>query len=88
LDNKPISPANRTYKVLSQNEISLSWKDNSDNEDGFILERKEEGGSYILLVKLPKDTNKYIDKNLLTDKTYFIELKHSVLLESQNIQMK
>ncbi|MBC7194793.1 MAG: fibronectin type III domain-containing protein, partial [Caldisericia bacterium] len=73
--NKPNAPSNLFGEASSKSEISLSWKDNSDNEDGFILERKEEGGSYNVVTTLPKDTNKYSDKNLLPDKTYYYRIK-------------
>jgi len=73
--NKPNAPNNLFGESISKSEISLSWKDNSDNEDGFILERKEEGTSYVVIATLPKDTNKYSDKNLLPDKTYYYRIK-------------
>ncbi|MGC8943569.1 MAG: fibronectin type III domain-containing protein [Caldisericia bacterium] len=73
--NKPNAPSNLFGEAISKSEISLSWKDNSDNEDGFILERKEEGGSYDIITTLPKDTNKYSDKNLIPDKTYYYRVK-------------
>lgn len=72
---KPNAPSNLIGLAASKSEISLSWKDNSDNEDGFILERKEEGGIYKVIANLPKDTDKYLDKNLLPDKTYYYRIK-------------
>ena len=72
---KPNAPTNLFGEAISSTQISLSWKDNSDNEDGFILERKEEGGTYQIINTLPKDTNKYTDKNLIPDKTYYYRVK-------------
>jgi titin len=72
---KPNAPTNLLGEAVSKSEISLTWKDNSDNEDGFILERKEEGGIYITISTLPKDSNKYVDKNLVPDKTYYYRIK-------------
>ncbi len=72
--NKPNAPSNLFGETVSKSEISLPWKDNSDNEDGFIL-KKEEAGSYNIVTTLPKDTNKYSDKNLLPDKTYYYRIK-------------
>jgi len=33
---KPNAPTNLFGEAISKSEITLSWKDNSDNEDGFI----------------------------------------------------
>jgi len=38
----PPSPSNLTTTVVSSTQIDLSWQDNSDNEDGFRIERKTE----------------------------------------------
>ena|GEM_PF-3283423 len=40
----PAAPSGLT-SLQSQEGPKLTWKDNSDNEDGFIVERKEEGSS-------------------------------------------
>lgn len=72
---KPNAPTNLFAQGISKSEISLSWKDNSDNEDGFILERKEEGQPYSIITTLPKDSNKYTDKNLLPDRIYYYRIK-------------
>ncbi|NLI55512.1 hypothetical protein GX420_00785, partial [bacterium] len=72
---KPNAPTNLFGEAISKSEITLSWKDNSDNEDGFILERKEEGSSYSPIATIQKDTNKYTDKNLLPDKVYYYRIK-------------
>ncbi len=72
---KPNAPTNLFGQAISKSEITLSWKDNSDNEDGFILERKEEGGSYSPITTIQKDTNIYSDKNVLPDKVYYYRIK-------------
>jgi hypothetical protein len=48
----PNAPTNLTLTVVSSSQINLSWSDNSDNETGFKIERKIEGGSYSEIVKL------------------------------------
>ena len=34
------APSNLTATIVSYSDISLSWQDNSNNEDGFVIERK------------------------------------------------
>jgi uncharacterized protein len=41
--NLIISPSNLTAKATSSSKIVLGWKDNSDNETGFTIERKNGG---------------------------------------------
>lgn len=42
--------------------VLLSWKDNSNNEEGFHLERSHDGGTtWVPLVALPADLQGYID---------------------------
>jgi hypothetical protein len=37
----PVTPSSLTAKAISSSSIVLTWKDNSDNEDGFKIYRKE-----------------------------------------------
>jgi len=37
-------PSGLTANAVSENRIDLSWTDNSDNEDGFKIERREDAG--------------------------------------------
>lgn len=45
----PVAPSNLAGQVLRYNQIVLDWQDNSDNEDGFVLQRKEGTGDFINL---------------------------------------
>jgi len=38
-ESRPSKPSNLNLTVLSKEQIKLTWKDNSDNEQGFIIER-------------------------------------------------
>lgn len=50
--------------------VHLTWKDNSDNEEAFQLERKEEGGDFALLDTVPFDTALYHDSDVSLTKAY------------------
>jgi hypothetical protein len=51
----PISPSNLAAES-SSSRIDLTWKDNSANEDGFIIERKPDGGEYSRAAAVPANT--------------------------------
>lgn len=41
--------------------VTLSWQDNSNNEDGFIISRKDFNGQYTDIGKVAKDIIQYVD---------------------------
>jgi len=59
-------------------DITLRWTDNSNNEDGFRVERKVDAGVYAPLVSTGVDIVTYVDNTLtidpLVDKTYCYRL--------------
>lgn len=41
--------------------IDLNWSDNSDNEDGFIVERKVDDGDFVEIARVAANVSKYLD---------------------------
>jgi len=50
--------------------IVLSWKDLSDNEQGFIIERKDDNNGYVAIDTIKQNTNKYKDATVGTNTRY------------------
>jgi titin len=67
----PSKPSNLTAIANSTSEISLIWTDNSGNEDGFKLERKELGGTYAEIKTLAANVTSYSDTGLGPNTTYY-----------------
>jgi len=44
--------------------LTLSWKDNSDNETGFIVERKTGSGPWVAIHQTAPDIETYIDPSV------------------------
>lgn len=58
------------------NSITLTWKDNSDNESGFILERSFQASSgFVIVAEIPANTTTYTDEELVDNETYFYRIK-------------
>ena len=59
-------------------DITLSWTDNSNNEDGFRIERKVDAGAYAFLQTIGSNIVTYVDTvpivNPLADTTYCYRL--------------
>jgi uncharacterized protein (TIGR02145 family) len=66
----PEGPTNLIANTISSSEIELSWKDNSENESEFKIERKTGSEEYTLLSTTRKDVTIYKDKNLAENTTY------------------
>lgn len=67
----PAAPSNLTATAVSETEIQISFEDNSDNEDGFKVERKEPGGTYELIAVLPAGTTTHKDTGLSPNTIYY-----------------
>jgi len=67
-----ISPANLQGNV-SFDEIEIHWTDNCSFEDGFIIEQKENEGSFIEIGTTSQ--NNYIASNLSFDSDYIFRVK-------------
>jgi len=53
-----------------ETQINLSWTDNSDNEDGFIIERMSSDESWDVIETTNAGTSTYDDNNVVTDVEY------------------
>lgn len=65
------APTNLKGEALGASTIQLSWDDNSDTEDGFVLERTNPAtGVFERLAVLPRNTLEYFDYDLYPLTTY------------------
>ncbi|MRX27186.1 M12 family metallo-peptidase [Kangiella sp. HZ709] len=58
----------------SNNIVTLNWSDNSDNEDGFRLERSDNNGAFNQIVELASNVMSYQDSNVSDDNDYSYRL--------------
>jgi List-Bact-rpt repeat protein/CARDB protein len=75
----PARPSGLTAFAVSSNQINLSWADNSNNEAGFIIQRKTgTNGTYAPIptipLPLPAGTMAYFDTGLTQGTTYFYQV--------------
>ena len=68
-DMTPNPPSDLMAEELSGG-AHLTWKDNSDNEASFMIERMVGSGSYETLATVPFDTTAYHDAPLTIGTTY------------------
>ena len=72
-----IYPAtNFSLKINASNEVTLTWKDNSTINDGYIIERRQSPDtSFSILDSLKGSGNEYVDKNIEEGKSYYYRIK-------------
>lgn len=59
----PSTPTELNGRRISDYQVDLTWKDNSNNEIGFKIERKTEQGNFTEIGKTSVDINTFSDKS-------------------------
>jgi len=75
--NEPAAPYGLEAQVRADG-VALTWKDASDDEDDFIVERSAKDGAalhFVELVELPEDTEDYLDTDVDAGTTYVYRIK-------------
>jgi subtilisin family serine protease len=71
LPNPPAAPGDLVVATGSSSSITLTWSDDSDDETGFIIERREAGDViYEEIGAVPSDTETYRDTRLYEGTSY------------------
>ncbi|MFA7418560.1 MAG: YCF48-related protein [Melioribacteraceae bacterium] len=69
-------PTNLAYKLIAYNTIQLNWEDNSEVEEGFVLEAKHDTSStYKEVIKLNKNLTSFNVYNFIYNRNYRFRLK-------------
>lgn len=73
--SEPLAPSNLD-STLNGFDITLTWTDNSSNEECFILERQIDSGGFVLLAaSISANSNSYLDASLEPYHTYTYRVK-------------
>lgn len=57
--------------TLTAQSLTLTWRDNSDNEDGFIIERSRDGINFAEIGRVGVDVETYTDTAITYDIDYW-----------------
>ncbi|NIM10867.1 MAG: hypothetical protein GTO45_02655 [Candidatus Aminicenantes bacterium] len=71
----PAAPTNLTATAVSCSQIDLTWQDNSDNEDGFSIERSLDGITFTVLTTIGADETSFSDTNVVESTTYWYRVR-------------
>ncbi|MFC1638138.1 Ig-like domain-containing protein [Patescibacteria group bacterium] len=64
IDDNDNTPENLLAEILVDDRVKLTWDDKSETENGYIVERRQGGGSYSQIASIEKDSEEYIDDGL------------------------
>ena len=67
---KPLAPSKLVVDTLSHYQAKLSWNDTSDNEYGFVIDRKILGKKYEAIDTLAENVTQYTDESLFQGSSY------------------
>lgn len=70
----PDAPDSLKTSMASATSIRLAWIDNSENEDGFIIERKTRNGEFLNVAKAGVNDTVYIDTDISLNVFYTYRL--------------
>lgn len=72
----PSAPSGLEAEIIDNNEIELTWNDNSTDELGFKIERREdEKDAFLQVAKVDEDTESYTDNELEGGTTYHYRIR-------------
>ncbi|MFZ5519140.1 MAG: fibronectin type III domain-containing protein [Candidatus Zhuqueibacterota bacterium] len=71
----PDAPSNLELTKLSETIINLQWQDNSDNELGFQVWRKNNSNSYASMQTLPANSISANDTGMVSDIVYYYKIR-------------
>lgn len=71
----PSKPTQLNAVAISSTEIKLTWQDNSDNEEGFKIERKTEVEEWSQITTVEENATEYTDSELKPNKTYYYRVR-------------
>jgi WD40 repeat protein len=68
------APTELSIMHISQNEVQLNWNDNTEHEEGYIIERKK-AGDFSELARVTADINSFNDNTLSVNANYKYRIK-------------
>jgi hypothetical protein len=69
-EGAPKAPTNLTALLVPGPVVTLAWRDNSDNEMTFVIERRANGGNFSVLAMPEQNVHQHYDRTIVPDNDY------------------
>lgn len=73
-DVAPAMPKDLKGEAQTGNQIKLTWTDASNNETGFVVERKQRGENWTEIARLAQNSTQYVDATCVGGRDYFYRI--------------
>ena len=73
--NEIAAPSNLQAIAVGANQINLNWKDNSNNEQQFEIERRAQGGAFQRVALVGQNVSFYQDEEVNAETTYIYRVR-------------
>jgi hypothetical protein len=67
---RPSAPTNLIARAASRNQVNLTWRDTSSDEQGFRIERKTGTGAWVQIVEVGANSASFANSGLRPNTTY------------------
>jgi len=84
---KPSNPSSLNAELIDNTKVNLTWTDNSDNEDGFIVYKKLNEGEWEPISSVVADVQSYEDIVVETDKSYTFKVEATNLAGASSSEL-
>lgn len=74
VENNPSEPLALNATLSGANQVNLSWKDNSNNETGFIIERKTPTANFQEIARVGANVTNFNDQTVSSNTTYIYRI--------------
>jgi fibronectin type 3 domain-containing protein len=81
----PPTPTNSQINSVTDMSISFQWRDNANNENGYLILRAANGGTFAIIANLPPDTNPAPSTMTFTDTGLTRGTAYDYHIESYNL---
>jgi hypothetical protein len=70
------APSDLTARAVSETQIRIEWKSNSEKHKGFRIERSQNSnGDFVQIAEVDKNASSYTDHNLTANATYYYRVR-------------
>lgn len=71
----PVAPTSLSLAIISRTQINLSWKDNSTNETGFVIERSLDGINFTQIGSVGVNISTFSASSLTRNTWYYFRVR-------------
>jgi hypothetical protein len=82
----PAKPTNAKSSNVTATSVTISWTDNANNEDGFVIYRQTGVGAFVAIATVPADTNPAPSTVSFTDTTVAPSTRYTYRIKAYNLK--